>query len=77
MLANAGGVRRSPLTHPGESSMFDLRAGPGAFSHPASRVEFLFFARHFVSLWGFLFNDGHIQNVSLFDVFVRGCIGLW
>ena len=46
-----------------------------AFSHPASAGwEFLFFARHvffFVALGKFLFNDGHIQNISLFDIFIR------
>ena len=42
-------------------------------------VEFLFFApRHVfvLSLWGFRFNDGHI-NISLFDIFIRDCMGPW
>ena len=56
--------------------MFDLRAGPGGLSPPACGVEFLFlfFAQHvffFLSPGGFLFNDGHIQNISLFDIFIR------
>ena len=39
----------------------------------------MFFARHVVvlSLWGFLFNDDHIQNISLFDIFIRECMDPW
>ena len=58
--------------------MFDSRHG-GLSPPRLGGVEFLFFAQHiFVfSLWGFLFNDGHIQNISLFDIFFRECMGPW
>ena len=55
------------LTHPGESATFGLRVGAG-WSFCFLHGMFFFFV-----LWGFLFNDGHIQNVSLFDIFIREC----
>ena len=56
--------------------MFDSRHG-GLSQTRLGGVEFLFFARYiylFFALGRFLLNDGHIQNISLFDIFIHECM---